>query len=116
MGTFDGINVASLYVDGVKVSTTTTMSAPSVASQPFVLGKDMLEWNNGFPGRFDDIRVYDRALTEAEVEALLPDISPADHARGIDADVALSWQAPPATHYAVYFGDDYDSVRAADIH
>jgi hypothetical protein len=70
MGTFDGVNVAKLYIDGVEVSSTTNMEPQTVTSQPFVLGRNQNSWNNGFKGQFDKVQLYDTALGATEITAL----------------------------------------------
>jgi hypothetical protein len=57
MGTFDGTNVAKLYIDGVEVSSTTSMSPPSVTNQPFCLGKGAQASNNSFKGQYDQVQL-----------------------------------------------------------
>ena len=71
MGTFDGVNVAKLYIDGVEVSSTTSMSPPSVTNQPFCLGKGAQANNNSFKGQFDQVQLYDTALSSAEVSEVV---------------------------------------------
>ena len=68
VGTIDGTN-AKLYVDGVLVDTTS-------ATQPIPTGsstKNYIGYIDGFSrydGKLDDIRAYDRALTQAEITHL----------------------------------------------
>ena len=74
-GTIDGTN-AKVYVDGVLVDTTS-------ATQPIPTGsstKNYIGYIDGFSrydGKLDDIRVYDRVLTQAEITHLA-------EARGIE--------------------------------
>jgi hypothetical protein len=68
-GTYSGTH-GRLYIDGVLVSGPSAMPVPSNPNQPIVLGKDKLKRNNGFPGQFEDIRIYKRALNAAEIQSL----------------------------------------------
>ncbi len=57
----------TLYVDGAPASTSTSAFASSGAGGDFIIG----HYNsNYFSGRIDDVRVFDRALSAAEVYAL----------------------------------------------
>ncbi|UCG57143.1 MAG: hypothetical protein JSU70_20040 [Phycisphaerales bacterium] len=65
---------------------------------------------NYFSGLIDDVRVYNRALTEAEILGLIPpqltayNPNPADGAEGVIAPV-LRWEAgDTAVSHRVYFG------------
>jgi len=75
-----------------------------------------------FPGLIDDVRIYSRVLTDAEIQAVISgadlglaiDPSPAEGAEEILRDVVLAW-APnaSATRHNVYFGTDWDAVNNA---
>ena len=71
------------------------------------------EWMNGL---IDDVRVYDYALSEAEiVEATSPpeawNPSPADGAPEASAPITLRWSAGAhASQHQVYFGSSEDSM------
>jgi hypothetical protein len=70
---FDGATgVKSLYVDGVAVSGSTTMSAINPLSD-FYLGWDAQDNNEStryLLGRIDEVGIWSRALTQAEVTTL----------------------------------------------
>ena len=64
--TYDGATVR-LYVNGALVSTKTASGSIATTSLPLHIGGNsgLGEW---FQGRLDDIRVYNRALTVAEIQ------------------------------------------------
>jgi len=63
-----------LYVDGVLKATQPWTGVPGATSttQPLGLGvyPDSTGPNNYFPGSLDDVRIYERALSAGEVQAL----------------------------------------------
>ncbi|MBW8040638.1 MAG: hypothetical protein FVQ85_11615 [Planctomycetes bacterium] len=72
-----------------------------------------------FDGPLDDVRVYNTALTEAEILQLMiipksSEPSPADGETGVCRNVVLSWDAAPgALERDVYFGTAFDDVNDA---
>jgi endoglucanase len=112
------------YVNGVldrEMSTTEVLGASrgsfKIGCEPFATG------SFNFNGVMDDLRIYNRALTEAEVLAAMEDHTgganpnasrpkPADGALLSDTWVNLSWT--PGGHalsHDVYFGDNFDDVN-----
>lgn len=66
-GTYDGATV-KLFVNGVQVaSTAATGSIPASAGALRIGGNSL--WGEYFQGRIDEIRVYNRALSLAEIQA-----------------------------------------------
>lgn len=70
-GTYDG-STAALYVDGVRVITSMVTGTFPVDTTPVILGGN---GNNQviserFPGRIDEIALYDRALDANEIQQL----------------------------------------------
>ena len=63
--TYDGANLR-LYVNGTLVATRAMTGAIGATSSPLRFGGNVV-WPEYFQGRIDDIRVYNRALTGAEV-------------------------------------------------
>ncbi len=57
-----------LYVDGVQVATAAVSGAISATAQPLRIGGNSL-WGEYFAGLLDDVRIYNRALTAAEIQA-----------------------------------------------
>jgi len=109
--TCDGSNT-TLYYNGISVGT--------VAAADTVFGRFAVGVNrntaNWFAGSVDDVRIYDRALSPAEIQALAPSgeatlLSPADGAMLGAASVLLEWRAGRcAASHNVYFGADSDSL------
>jgi formylglycine-generating enzyme required for sulfatase activity len=72
-----------------------------------------------FKGVIDDVRIYDRPLSEEEITEILgPKASapnPADGAIHMDANSVLSWSpGKDAVWHDVYFGTDFDDVNDAN--
>ena len=70
-------NVLTYYRDGVE-SGTHTITAGLDHAQPLYFGGDAHAGNNEnefFDGRLDDIRIFDHALSQAEVRAVIPEPS-----------------------------------------
>ena len=67
-GTFDG-TTARLYVDTVLVASD-TFTAPQPSSLPLHIGQDYNNSGYGWQGALDEVRLYNRALTVAEVGAI----------------------------------------------
>jgi hypothetical protein len=76
-GTFDG-NSVKTYIDGVLVAEN---NDPNLSAIPFLsqdindlaIGSRAESFNNPFDGIIDDVRVYDRGLTAAEIGYLASD-------------------------------------------
>src|SRR4029077_20784752 len=64
-GTYDG-SVARLYVNGVQVSTLPVSGALTSSSNPLQIGGDSF-FGQFFNGLIDEVRVYNRALSQAEI-------------------------------------------------
>ncbi|MHC4331805.1 MAG: LamG-like jellyroll fold domain-containing protein, partial [Planctomycetota bacterium] len=76
-----------------------------------------------FNGQIDDVRIYDKALTQEEVQLVMRidplsawKSSPANGSTpDIDAATPLSWSpGDSASSHEVYFGTDRDAVKNAD--
>ena len=67
-GTFDG-TTAKLYVDSTLVASD-TFTAPQPTSIPLHIGEDYTNGGYGWKGTLDEVRLYNRALTAAEVAAI----------------------------------------------
>lgn len=67
VGTYDrngGINNMRFYYDGILRSSTTTSGTLPVTTQDLILS------NSSYGGSLDEVRIYNRALTDAEIKAL----------------------------------------------
>ncbi len=123
--TFDGTN-AVLYLNGVDEE----------GPKPFSIGPDVeaqieIGYNSNRPnvfdrtfhGSLDEVRIYDYALTEAEIQAIMKGgekipyalgPTPSDGAIHQDMGVSLSWRAGDfAVSHDVYFGENFDDVNEA---
>ena len=109
----------NLYVNGVLEATGTGLTS-SVYIGPLTFGA----WNSNryFDGIFDDIRIYDHAVTAEEVpgimagsaQELAADPSPADEQIDVWRDSVLEWGSGKyANTHNVYFGTVFDDVNNA---
>jgi prepilin-type N-terminal cleavage/methylation domain-containing protein len=65
---FSGTTASTaLYVNGALIGTATWSGTPSSNIGPFYMGTTGQAVNNDFTGKVDDVRVYDRALSGAEI-------------------------------------------------
>ena len=67
-GTYDG-TTATLYVDNAAVATD-TVTAPAGASYPLYIGRCFNGGGYGWNGTIDEVRLYKRALSAAEVSTI----------------------------------------------
>lgn len=80
--TFSGINEAQsflrIYINGAKVldEPTTLAQMNGVNSLPFQVGNRGDSRRDTFGGLIDDVHVYDNALNDAEIAALIPPLPP----------------------------------------
>jgi len=65
-GTYDGATVR-LFVNGVQVSSRVQTGQIAISTNPLQIGGDSI-YGQYFPGRIDEIRVYNRALNTAEIQ------------------------------------------------
>jgi len=129
-GTYDGQEII-LYVDGEPVGTTQTSGKINVTPDPVCVGNLVNAAGGGqneyWSGVIDEVRIWDRALSEEEVKtnmaqgkdelggampfALRPD--PADGAMLEATWASLSWRSGDlAVSHDVYLGDNFDDVNA----
>ena len=115
-GTWDGLT-QRLYFDGVEIA----------SQEPGgVLGNtSYVEMSSGpspFNGMLDEVRIYNRALTQNEIQVVIQgkefpfafSPTPADGATLVDTPVILSWTPGfGAQLHRVYFGDNFDDVNNA---
>jgi hypothetical protein len=119
----DTANEVREYVNGVLDATTTGVTRSLVASTGTLrLCAEMPTANYYFSGLLDDVRIYGRVLSAAEIQGVMKgedarsasNPSPADKAVDIPRDVVLAWTAGKSgqTH-DVYFGTVAADVDAA---
>jgi len=114
--TWDGVAVR-IYVDGVVDNDPSDSRGDAIGTdtRPFYLGGR--SGADLFDGTLDDIRLYNRALSEAEIKSLAArpkawNPSPNDGIFYEDTWVSLSWSPGDfALSHDVYFSDNYDDVN-----
>jgi Concanavalin A-like lectin/glucanases superfamily len=63
-----GSSTLRLFVNGTQVATRSVGSALGTSANPLRIGGNAV-WNEWFQGRIDEVRVYNRALTAADIQA-----------------------------------------------
>jgi fibronectin type 3 domain-containing protein len=98
-------NVLNLYIDGVLRTTTTITLAPDGPDHLVKIGTLKSASNNTFSGKLDEVRIYNRALSQAEIQTDMatpitpPDTIPPSDVTGLTAtavsatQINLSWAA-----------------------
>jgi hypothetical protein len=126
-GSFDGTQY-NLYVDGKLEATVATSGSISAGTAYYgCIGAhykkdDERDPRRFFDGLIDDVRIYDRILSESEVRYIFtfkPGMAsvanPADGQTEVDRDIVLTWlPAETAVRHDVYFGADFNDVNDAD--
>ena len=112
--TFNG-TTAIFYVNGTQTGSGNFSFGPKTDAT-IEIGCDNVSGWNSFNGSLDEVRLYNNALSLAEIKALAAKYgasnpSPADGAKIGQTSVALSWTAGAfADSHHVYFGESYDAV------
>ena len=65
--TYDGTAIG-FYTNGALVATTTVSGTLATSTQPLRIGGNAI-WSEFFAGQIDDVRVYNRALSLAEIQS-----------------------------------------------
>jgi len=116
-----------IYVNG-QLSNTGTFpyNTDGASSNNLAIGARLIisqpESGRFFDGTIDDVHIYDRALSDGEIDELYHEglykafaPNPADGAVGVDSNTVLSWR--PGKHadlHDVYLGTDYNDVNDAN--
>ena len=119
---FDGTN-ATGYVNGVDETGPQPTGIGAYVNAPVLIG---VTWNGSrvFQGLLDDMRLFDRVLTETEITAIMEGDTgqsqtaygpePPDGALLTDTWVNLSWKpGPSAVSHDVYLGENSGDVDEA---
>jgi len=120
-GSYDGAS-GKIYIDGVLDTESAGTGQINISSYDFWIGSNSQNTDRLLHGIMDDVRLYNRALTEEEISIVMagyvgniatsPD--PEDEAVDIPRDVVLSWEPmKTATTRDVYFGTVFDDVNDA---
>lgn len=88
---------ARLYVDGVLVKTSKSFALPSTNGALTIGGNGI--WGEYFDGRIDEVRIYDRVLSEAEVQT----------------DEVTTLQTPAAGPLVEFSFDEAEGEQVADL-
>ena len=67
-GTYDAVNGQSLYLNGVQVAHSTNTGSMVISTGPLRFGGNSI-FGEFFLGTIDDVRVYNRALSQPEIQA-----------------------------------------------
>jgi hypothetical protein len=124
VATFDG-DMMQLYHDGELAASTTGAGVLLDPGRPLLIGARSDDGTAGgfFTGSIDDVRIYNKVLTQAEVmQAMQGDPtlawgpSPANRSTpDIYQATSLNWSpGAKAAQHDVYFGTDKDAVDDAD--
>jgi regulation of enolase protein 1 (concanavalin A-like superfamily) len=121
----DAGNTMTIYLDGVVDRLLTVTQGMAASTHDWYIGADTPNAGRYFNGLIDDLRLYDSALSQADVlnvmagrgpaQSTASSPVPADRATDVPRDVVLGWTPGPyaATHN-VYFGETFDDVNDAD--
>ncbi|HPC95479.1 MAG TPA: discoidin domain-containing protein [Sedimentisphaerales bacterium] len=113
-----------IYIDGQEQASDEGGMSSGTSSYFFSIGGNVFNaTGDWFRGEIDDVWLFSRALTEAEIRVLMkgpggPGLAtgprPADEAVDVPRDVVLSWTPGEyaATH-DIYFGTTFDDVNQA---
>ena len=115
-GTYDG-NTIRLYRNGTQVAQTTATGSMTQGTAKMTVGGRNSPDQHWFPGAIDDVRVFDRALAAAEIQALHIGSGPVldlsferEWAAGGDSvDDSSGWRH----HGTLYTGADDTASKAA---
>ena len=116
--TFDGKTLKA-FRNGNQTDST-PMGAITSSPTPVLIGTD--GWGCDWIGAIDDVRMYNHALSEAEIQAAMaiepiltaysPDPKDGDMLKA--TKTTLKWQpGDKATAHDVYFGESFDQIMAA---
>ncbi len=124
VATYDG-DTMQLYHDGELANTTSGAGILLDQSRPLLIGarSDAGTAGGFFSGSIDDVRIYNKALTQDEITQIMRgdttlawDPSPAHRSTpDIDGATPISWSpGENAAQHDLYFGTDKDAVENAD--
>ena len=113
----------TMYIDAEVIGSGNFTFGPTTDS-PILIGCDENNGYNGFNGAIDEVRIYDTALTQEEIQTVMFDTGapvelafaakPSDKAVEVLRDAVLSWRAGRyADKHDVYFGTNVDDVNEA---
>ncbi len=122
-GTYDGSNL-NLYIDGELKATTAHVGSIDISTFNVNIGSDAAQTWMWYNGLIDDVRIYNRALSQQEIQQIIVTKSEfatrPSPASGSIPDIehftSLSWlTGENAAQHDVYFGTDANAVGSAEI-
>jgi PKD repeat protein len=90
--TYDGTR-QRLYVNGVQVGSRAQTGTLAVSASPLRIGGNTVWANEYFQGLIDEVRIYNRALTQAEIAAVSE--KPVSQAASVCATPCSLWDSTP---------------------
>jgi hypothetical protein len=118
-GTYDGSQL-KLYIDGELKATTAHVGHIASETANVNLGRNTDVTDRLYEGALDDVRIYNRALSQGElIKAAIPSVAwrPRPNAGATDAEPTLTLIWNPgnkAAEHDVYFSDNFDDVNDAN--
>ncbi len=114
-------NTNYIYIDGQLETTIETLGTDITFNTTHKIGGDNRGNPPNFHGTIDDVRIYNHALIENEILAVMEGSEGYPYALGpnpsegtlhMDTWVSISWRAGDyAVSHDVYFGDNFDDVN-----
>lgn len=99
--TYDGAT-AKMYTNGVQAASGGISLSPALFNPALnYLGKSQYDAHPHFSGQLDDVVIYNYALNQPEVAALIKLAAPTPFAASASNQVFLKWSAAGATNYIV---------------
>lgn len=100
-------NAATIWINGVQSGSGTRNGTPATSTDPVTIG--YAGFHTYWPGRIDDVRIYNRALADAEITAIAgggqgPGAPTGLTANATSASVTLNWNSVGAAVYNVKRG------------
>jgi hypothetical protein len=122
--TFDGTN-ATLYMNAEQRGQGAFTLGPGT-NTAILIGGDELDLTNSFNGSIDEVRLYNTALTQPEIQAAMRELefvrvrtfnpSPSNGQIEVTRDASLIWKPGKyAAKHNVYLGKDFNDVSEAGI-
>ena len=122
--TYDGA-VLRLYVNGAQVGTLNQSGAINVSDGPLHIGGNSL-WGEWFNGMIDEVRIYSRVLTAAEVQTdmntpigdplrLLGEAAAIEHAESLSQEEIWPLLDEAAARWAIALGDVQAARRLRSV-
>ena len=121
--TYDGA-AGKIYIDGVLDVTSPGTGQINISSYDLYIGENSQATGRFFHGLLDDVRIYSRAMTDAEILEVMAGAgadfpfasgpTPADGSLYPETWASMSWRAGDfAVSHDVYFGENLDDVNNA---